>query len=131
MVRISWRLDSANGILLAYYLTYTRVDDTKDSKTIKTTKSEVILTGLKLGKTYSFVVRNQFVYLRMKVAKTLSFETIYFFTKDSVYDASYSPLLYSKVTFKITVMWKVLIWLFKQKTAFSLCCCCVMNHKNV
>ncbi|XP_044164789.1 ephrin type-A receptor 7-like isoform X1 [Acropora millepora] len=56
VVRISWRLDSANGILLAYYLTYTRVDDTKDSKTIKTTKTEVILTGLKLGKTYSFVV---------------------------------------------------------------------------
>ena len=96
MVRISWRLDSANGMLLAYYLTYTREDDTKDSKTIKTTKTEVILTGLKLGKTYSFVVRDQFVYLRMKVAETQRFETIYFFTKDSVYDASYNPLLYSK-----------------------------------
>ncbi|XP_015760258.1 PREDICTED: ephrin type-A receptor 4-like isoform X3 [Acropora digitifera] len=56
MVRISWTLDSANGILLAYYLTYIRVDDTKDSKTIKTTKTEVILTELKVGKTYSFVV---------------------------------------------------------------------------
>ncbi|XP_044164832.1 angiopoietin-1 receptor-like isoform X2 [Acropora millepora] len=55
-VRVSWRLDSANGILLAYYLTYTRVDDTKDSKTIKTTKTEVILTELKVGNTYSFVV---------------------------------------------------------------------------
>ena len=63
VVRISWTLDSANGILLAYYLTYTRVDDTKDSKTTKTTKTEVILTGLKLGKTYSFVVRDQFVQL--------------------------------------------------------------------
>ncbi|KAK2547910.1 Ephrin type-A receptor 5 [Acropora cervicornis] len=54
-VRISWRLESTNGRLVAYYLTYTRLDDEKDSKTIKTTKTEVILTGLKLGKTYSFV----------------------------------------------------------------------------
>ncbi|XP_015760263.1 PREDICTED: proto-oncogene tyrosine-protein kinase receptor Ret-like [Acropora digitifera] len=56
MVRISWRLDSANGIMLAYYLTYTRVDDTKDSNTIKTAKTELTLFQLKLGKTYSFVV---------------------------------------------------------------------------
>ena len=60
-VRISWRLDSPNGILLAYYLTYTRLDDTKDSKTTKTIETEMILTGLKLGKTYSFVVRDQIV----------------------------------------------------------------------
>ncbi|XP_044178027.1 uncharacterized protein LOC122960140 isoform X2 [Acropora millepora] len=55
-VRISWRLESTNGRLVAYYLTFTRLDDTKDSKIIKTTKTEVILTELKLGKTYSFVV---------------------------------------------------------------------------
>ena len=62
MVRISWRLDSANGIMLAYYLTYTRVDDTKDSNTIKTAKTELSLFQLKLGKTYSFVVRDRFLY---------------------------------------------------------------------
>jgi len=60
---------------LAYYLTYTRVDDTKDSKTIKTTKTEVILTELKFGKTYSFVVRGQFVYLHIKGTHMLHFET--------------------------------------------------------
>ena len=60
VVRISWRLSSPNGKILAYYLTYAREDDIKDSKTMKTTKTEVILTGLKLGKTYSFVVRDQF-----------------------------------------------------------------------
>ena len=60
-VPISWRLDSPNGKLLAYYLTCTRLDDTKDSKTTKTIETEMILTGLKLGKTYSFVVRDQIV----------------------------------------------------------------------
>ncbi|XP_015754163.1 PREDICTED: ephrin type-A receptor 3-like [Acropora digitifera] len=55
-VRISWRLESTNGKLVAYYLTYTRLDDNKHSKIVKTTTTEVILTGLKLGKTYSFVV---------------------------------------------------------------------------
>ena len=78
MVRISWRLDSANGILLAYYATYTRVDDTKDSKTIKTTKTEVILTELKVGKTYSFVVRGQLVYSHIKGTYMFHFETTYF-----------------------------------------------------
>ncbi|XP_067048827.1 ephrin type-A receptor 7-like isoform X1 [Acropora muricata] len=56
MVRISWSLDSTNGIMLTYYLTYTRLDDTKDSNIIKTTKTEVTLHRLKLGKTYSFLV---------------------------------------------------------------------------
>ena len=45
--------------MLAYYLTYTRVDDTKDSNTIKTTKTELTLFQLKRGKTYSFVVRDR------------------------------------------------------------------------
>ena len=66
---------------MAYYLTYTRLDDTKDSKTIKTTKTEVILTGLKLGKTYSFVVRDQFVqviYTGITVTYALHFETTSF-----------------------------------------------------
>ena len=70
-----------NGILVAYYLTYTRLDDTKDSKTIKTTKTEVVLTGLKLGKTYSFVVRDQFVqviYTGITVTYALHFETTSF-----------------------------------------------------
>ena len=66
--------------MLVYYLTYTRVDDTKDSKTVKTTKTEVILTRLKLGKTYSFVVRDQFVCLfthESSSRETLHFETIF------------------------------------------------------
>ena len=78
MVRISWSLDSVNGILLAYYLTYTRVDDKKDSKTIKTKKTEVILTELKLGKTYNFVVRDPFVYLHIKKTYMFNFEATYF-----------------------------------------------------
>ena len=66
---------------MAYYLTYTTLDDTKGSKTIKTTKTEAILTGLKLGKTYSFVVRDQFVqviYTGITVTYALYFETTSF-----------------------------------------------------
>ena len=57
-IRVSWRLASKNGDTLAYYLTYTRADDANDSQTLKTTKTDVILSGLEPGKTYSFVVRD-------------------------------------------------------------------------
>ena len=116
MVRISWRSSSPNGKMLVYYLTYTRVDDTKDSKTVKTTKTEVILTRLKLGKTYSFVVRDQFVCLfthESSSRETLHFETIFLLLDmDSVHDAYYRPLLYSKF-----------VYLYNHnQVAFNRCC---------
>ena len=60
-IQVSWKLDRKNGIIQAYYLTYTRVDDPKDTQTIKTPNTRVIVSGLKPGKTYKFVVSVVFI----------------------------------------------------------------------
>lgn len=55
-IRISWKLDRKNGVILAYNLTYTRMDNPQDTQSIKTTNTTLILSGLQPGKRYSFVV---------------------------------------------------------------------------
>ena len=55
-IRVSWKLGRKNDVIQAYYVTYTRADDPEDTKTIKTTNASEVVTDLKPGKTYSFVV---------------------------------------------------------------------------
>ena len=55
-VIVSWILKRENGIIKDYHVTYLREDDSSDSKTLTTQKTELQFENLIAGKTYEFQV---------------------------------------------------------------------------
>ena len=54
-VVVSWTIESMNGVLKEYHVTYIREDDLSETQTLATKKMEAQLE-LKAGKTYEFQV---------------------------------------------------------------------------
>ena len=55
-VFVSWILQEKNGVIKDYHVTYTRKDDSSDSKSRATQETELQFENLMAGKTYEFQV---------------------------------------------------------------------------
>ena len=53
---MSWILQEKNGVIKDYHVTYTREDDSSDSKSRATQETELQFENLMAGKTYEFRV---------------------------------------------------------------------------
>ena len=58
-IELSWELKCKNGIIEEYRVTYLRMDDSADTKTLIRTNEEVRIRSLTSGNTYEFRVRTQ------------------------------------------------------------------------
>ena len=53
-VALSWKLKCKNGIIQEYHVSYFRVDDKSENKTMNTEETKVRIENLAPGKTFEF-----------------------------------------------------------------------------